>query len=173
MCGFHLRFAPRFENTVLKIKQSHNSDEACATFTPASPPDVRYRLENQSVPQQRRSLRDFHSGFAARCEARLCLAGNLHDRSKYDSHPRFKITITICPSNFGRSMSISINKTAETVEFLNPTSKKTCATYHYEDMFKSFFRGLYTPAGHDVVAWPTDHPHHKGLQFGLTTDLAN
>ena len=25
-------------------------------------------------------------------------------------------------------MSISINKTAETVEFLNPTSKKTCAT---------------------------------------------
>src|SRR5689334_13293170 len=36
------------------------------------PPDVRYRLENQSaVPQQRRALCDFRCGFAARCEAGL------------------------------------------------------------------------------------------------------
>src|SRR5690242_15467862 len=61
-------------DTVLKINKFHNSDEACATFAPALPPAVRYRLENQSVPQQRRSLCDFRSGFAARCEARLCLA---------------------------------------------------------------------------------------------------
>lgn len=71
-------------------------------------------------------------------------------------------------------MSIIINKTAETVEFLNTTTGKLCGTYHYEDEFKSFFRGLYTPDGKDVVAFPPkEHPHHKGLQFGLTTDLGN
>jgi hypothetical protein len=49
-----------------------------------------------------------------------------------------------------------------------------CGTYHYTDPYKSFFRGLYTPTGKDVVASPPpDHPHHKGLQFGLTTSRAN
>jgi len=71
-------------------------------------------------------------------------------------------------------MSISINKNEQCVEFLNTATGKLCGTYHYEDEFKSFFRGLYTPDGKDVVAFPPpEHPHHKGLQFGLTTDLAN
>ena len=59
------------------------------------------------------------------------------------------------------------------VEIRN-TDGKLCGTYHYDDPFKSFFRGLFTPSGKDVVACPPpDHPHHKGLQFGLTTSLAN
>jgi hypothetical protein len=37
----------------------------------ASPPDVRYRLEIQAPFLKLDSL---HSGFAAGCEARLCLA---------------------------------------------------------------------------------------------------
>jgi len=66
-------------------------------------------------------------------------------------------------------MSISINKTEQCVEFLNTATGKLCGTYHYEDEFKSFFRGFYTPDGKDVVAFPPpEHPHHKGLQFGLT-----
>lgn len=70
-------------------------------------------------------------------------------------------------------MSISISKTAETVEFRNG-SGQVCGIYHYKDPYKSFFRGLFTPGGKDVVAPPApDHPHHKGLQFGLTTNKAN
>lgn len=49
-----------------------------------------------------------------------------------------------------------------------------CGSYHYEDPFKSFFRGLYTPGGRDVVAAPPpEHPHHKGLQFGLCASDVN
>jgi len=71
-------------------------------------------------------------------------------------------------------MSISINKSEQSVQFVNTTTGKLCGTYHYEDMYKSFFRGLYTPGGKDVVACPPpEHLHHHGLQFGLTTDLAN
>ena len=70
-------------------------------------------------------------------------------------------------------MSINVKKTDQTVEFSN-AGGKPCATYHYTDMYKSFFRGLYTPSGKDVVAPPPkDHPHHKGLQFGLCTSQAN
>lgn len=70
-------------------------------------------------------------------------------------------------------MSISISKTAETVEFRN-SNGQLCGIYHYTDPYKSFFRGLFTPSGKDVVAPPApDHPHHKGLQFGLTTNKAN
>lgn len=64
-------------------------------------------------------------------------------------------------------------KTEQTVE-IRDTFGKLCGNYHYEDPFKSFFRGLYTPSGKDVVACPPwDHPHHKGLQFGLCTSEAN
>ncbi len=70
-------------------------------------------------------------------------------------------------------MSLTINKTAQTVEFRD-TGGQLCGIYHYTDPYKSFFRGLYTPSGRDIVASPPpDHPHHKGLQFGLTTDQAN
>jgi hypothetical protein len=47
-------------------------------------------------------------------------------------------------------MTINIKKTDQTVEFTNADGK-LCATYHYMDKFKSFFRGLYTPNGKDVV----------------------
>lgn len=51
---------------------------------------------------------------------------------------------------------------------------RRCGTYHFEDPFKSWFRGLYTPDGHDVVdPPPKDHPHHKGLQFGLCLSDVN
>lgn len=54
-------------------------------------------------------------------------------------------------------------------------SGKLCGSYHYTDPYKSFFRGLYTPEGLDVVSPPKDHPdhpHHKGLQYGLcATDV--
>ena len=64
-------------------------------------------------------------------------------------------------------------KTGQTIE-IRDTNGKLCGIYHYEDPYKSFFRGLYTPSGKDVVAYPPpDHPHHKGLQFGLTTNKAN
>jgi len=59
------------------------------------------------------------------------------------------------------------------VEFRHPNGQ-LCGVYHYTDPYKSFFRGLFTPSGKDVVAPPPpDHPHHKGLQFGLTTNKAN
>lgn len=70
-------------------------------------------------------------------------------------------------------MSINVKKTDQTVEFSNADGKP-CGTYHYMDKFKSFFRGLYTPSGKDVIASPPrEHPHHKGLQFGLCTSVAN
>ena len=53
------------------------------------------------------------------------------------------------------------------VEFKDADGK-LCGTYHYSDPYISFFRGLLTPSGRDVVAFPPpDHPHHKGLQYGL------
>ena len=56
----------------------------------------------------------------------------------------------------------------QTIDIRN-SSGRLCGTYHYQDPFKSFFRGLYTPGGLNVVGCPSpDHPHHKGLQFGLT-----
>ena len=61
----------------------------------------------------------------------------------------------------------------DTVEFRD-AGGKLCGSYHYEDPFKSFFRGLYTPKGYDVVAPPpADHPHHKGLQYGLCAEDVN
>ena len=54
----------------------------------------------------------------------------------------------------------------EQVEFRD--DGRLFAAYHPNDPYKSFFRGLCTPAGRDVVAPPpSDHPHHKGLQYGL------
>jgi len=50
-------------------------------------------------------------------------------------------------------MSLSINKTAETVEFRNNSTGKSCAIYHYMDPYKSYFRGLYTPSGNDVAIY--------------------
>lgn len=70
-------------------------------------------------------------------------------------------------------MTLHIKKTPQSVTFSNADGK-LCATYHYVDMFKSFFRGLYTPGGKDVIACPPpEHLHHKGLQFGLCTSAAN
>lgn len=47
-------------------------------------------------------------------------------------------------------------------------------TYHHRDAFKSYFRGLCTPQGRDVVGVPPrGHPHHKGLQFGLCASDVN
>lgn len=67
-------------------------------------------------------------------------------------------------------MSASIVQTIE----IRDNAGRLCGTYHYEDPFKSFFRGLYTPGGKDVVASPPpDHPHHKGLQFGLCASDVN
>ena len=62
-------------------------------------------------------------------------------------------------------MSDDVDKVIE----IRDSTGRLCGTYHYEDPFKSFFRGLYTPSGVNVVASPPpEHPHHKGLQFGLT-----
>jgi hypothetical protein len=70
-------------------------------------------------------------------------------------------------------MPLQIKKTDQLVEF-SSADGKPCATYHYMDKFKSFFRGLYTPSGKEVVASPPpEHPHHKGLQFGLCTSEVN
>src|SRR5262245_10182777 len=67
-------------------------------------------------------------------------------------------------------MDVSIDKTVE----LRDPSGKLCGSYHYDDPFKPFFRGLYTPKGHDVVAPPPrDHRHHKGLQYGLCAEDVN
>lgn len=42
--------------------------------------------------------------------------------------------------------------------------------YRADDPFKPHLSRLRTPAGHDlVVSRPHDHPHHKGVQFGLRT----
>lgn len=40
-------------------------------------------------------------------------------------------------------MYVSIEKTVE----IRDAGGKLCGSYHYEDPFKSFFRGLYTPSG--------------------------
>jgi hypothetical protein len=67
-------------------------------------------------------------------------------------------------------MYVSIGKTVE----FHDTDGKLCGSYHYDDPFKSFFRGLYTAKGGDVVEPPpADHPHHKGLQFGLCLSDVN
>lgn len=51
---------------------------------------------------------------------------------------------------------------------------RLCGIYHFDDPFKSFFGMLCTPGGKNVVSPPPrDHPHHKGLQFGLCTADAN
>ena len=47
-------------------------------------------------------------------------------------------------------MDVSIDQTVE----IRDTGGKLCGSYHYQDPFKSFFRGLYTPNGKDVVASP-------------------
>jgi hypothetical protein len=70
----------------------------------------------------------------------------------------------------GGAMHVSIGKTVE----FHDTDGKLCGSYHYDDPFKSFFRGLYTPGGGDVVEPPpADHPHHKGLQYGLCLSDVN
>jgi hypothetical protein len=61
----------------------------------------------------------------------------------------------------------------DVVEFRDD-NRKVFAAYHFRDPFKSFFRGLLTPNGCDVVCPPPqDHPHHKGLQYGLCADDVN
>jgi len=68
-------------------------------------------------------------------------------------------------------MRVIINDNS-TVEFFD--DNRLCGTYHYEDPFKSYFRPLNTPDGRDVVdPPPKDHPHHKGLQFGLCLSDVN
>ena len=64
-------------------------------------------------------------------------------------------------------------RVAGTVEFWDG-GDSPFGVYHDEDPHKSFFRGLYTPSGRDVVAVPpADQPHHKGLQFGLCAEDVN
>jgi hypothetical protein len=77
------------------------------------------------------------------------------------------------PNLSASHMYLSIEKTEQSVE-IRDTGGKLCGSYHYEDPFKSFFRGLYTPSGKDVVACPPpEHLHHKGLQFGLCASDVN
>lgn len=60
----------------------------------------------------------------------------------------------------------------ETVVFRD--AGRVFGTYHHLDEFKSYFRGLCTPGGKDVVGVPLrGHPHHKGLQFGLCASDVN
>jgi hypothetical protein len=69
-------------------------------------------------------------------------------------------------------MHANIDKTLD----IRDADGKLCGTYHYQDPFKSFFRGLYTPGGNQVVApppAPPEHQHHKGLQFGLCLSDVN
>jgi Methane oxygenase PmoA len=67
-------------------------------------------------------------------------------------------------------MNVSIANTIE----IRDSGGQLCGSYHYDDPYKSFFRGLYTPGGKNVVASPPpDHPHHKGLQFGLCASDVN
>jgi hypothetical protein len=67
-------------------------------------------------------------------------------------------------------MQASIDQTLD----IRDVDGKLCGTYHYQDPFKSFFNGLYTPGGKQVAALPPpDHPHHKGLQFGLCLSDVN
>jgi Methane oxygenase PmoA len=73
------------------------------------------------------------------------------------------------PPGGGGIMDVSIDDTVEVRD-----GGGLCGIYHYKDPFKSFFRSLYTPRGKDVVApVAPDHPHHKGLQFGLCTSEVN
>lgn len=66
-------------------------------------------------------------------------------------------------------MSVNIDQTIE----IRDSGGKLCGTHHSEDP-KSFFRGLYTPRGLDVIAPPpAEHPHHKGLPFGLCCSDVN
>ena len=70
-----------------------------------------------------------------------------------------------------------MSATEKTID-IRDRAGRLCGTYHYDDpfkpFFKSFFNGLYTPSGKDVVALPPpEHPHHKGLQFGLCASDVN
>ena len=60
------------------------------------------------------------------------------------------------------------------------SSGNVCGRYHCDGLpnspkpfYKSYFIGLYTPKGCNIAApQPEDHPHHKGLQYGLcATDV--
>jgi hypothetical protein len=67
-------------------------------------------------------------------------------------------------------MNVSINGIMDVLD----TNGRLCGRYHYDDPYKSFFRGLYTPQGYNVVSPPpADHPHHKGLQYGLCAEDVN
>jgi hypothetical protein len=66
-CSFAAGCEYRLENQDLMLKLDPS--------TPASPPDVRYRLENQDLMLK---LDPINSGFAAGCEARLCLAVEIY-----------------------------------------------------------------------------------------------
>ena len=67
-------------------------------------------------------------------------------------------------------MYVSIDKTVE----IRDADGQLSGSYHYDDPYKSYFRGLFTPNGKNVVACPPpDHPHHKGLQFGLCASDVN
>ncbi|WP_315830950.1 DUF6807 family protein [Bradyrhizobium prioriisuperbiae] len=67
-----------------------------------------------------------------------------------------------------------MNANLDTPLEIRDSHGRLCGVYHYQDPFKSFFRGLFTPSGKDVVAPPPpDHPHHHGLQFGLCASDVN
>jgi hypothetical protein len=70
--------------------------------------------------------------------------------------------------------------TDESMDVRDP-SGKVCGRYHFDGLpnsptpfYKSYFNGLYTPKGCNIVApQPCDHPHHKGLQYGLCASDVN
>ena len=66
-----------------------------------------------------------------------------------------------------------MNASTDGILDIRDAGGRLCGRYHYDDPCKSFLRGLYTPKGCDIVAPPSlDHPHHKGLQYGLcATDV--
>jgi hypothetical protein len=70
--------------------------------------------------------------------------------------------------------------TDQSMDVLDP-SGKVCGRYHFDGLpkspkpfYKSYFNGLYTPKGCNIAApQPPDHPHHKGLQYGLCAKDVN
>jgi hypothetical protein len=71
-------------------------------------------------------------------------------------------------------MEAPLNAGTDGILDIRDPGGRLCGRYHYDDPYKSFFRGLYTPKGVDVVSpQPQDHPHHKGLQYGLSAKDVN
>jgi hypothetical protein len=68
----------------------------------------------------------------------------------------------------------------QSMDVVDP-SGKVCGRYHFDSLpkspkpfYKSYFNGLYTLKGCNIAApQPPDHPHHKGLQYGLCAKDVN